>query len=37
VLYDTMLPGKSNAGHEAEFVPLADAEKDDLLEFLKLL
>ncbi len=37
VLYDTTQPGKSNAGHEAEFAPLSDAEKDDLLEFLKQL
>jgi mono/diheme cytochrome c family protein len=36
-LYDTARPGKGSGGHEAEFAPLSEAEKDDLLEFLKQL
>lgn len=36
-IYDTAQPGKGAGGHEAEFAPLSDAEKDDLLEYLKLL
>jgi mono/diheme cytochrome c family protein len=36
-LYDTAQPGLSNAGHEREFARLSEAEKTDLLEYLKLL
>jgi hypothetical protein len=36
-LHDTAAPGKSNAGHEREFAELTEAEKDDLLEYLKRL
>jgi len=36
-LYDTRERGQSNAGHEAPFAQLSEAEKGDLLEFLKLL
>jgi mono/diheme cytochrome c family protein len=36
-VYDVNEPGKSNAGHESEFRVLSDTQKDDLLEYLKLL
>lgn len=35
--YDTSLPGQSNRGHEKEFDGLSDADKGDLIEFLKQL
>lgn len=36
-LHDTTLPGLGNAGHESPFDLLAEEEKLDLLEYLKLL
>jgi hypothetical protein len=36
-LYDTQAPGKGNGGHAAEFSELSETQKDDLLEYLKLL
>ena len=36
-LYDTSLPGLSNSGHEREFRSMTEAEKEALLEYLKLL
>jgi hypothetical protein len=36
-LYDTSLPGLSSSGHEREFRSIAEAEKEALLEYLKLL
>ncbi|MFQ5962519.1 MAG: hypothetical protein ACE5MG_14100 [Candidatus Methylomirabilales bacterium] len=36
-LYDTSKPGLSNEGHEREFDSLSEAEKENLLEYLKLL
>jgi hypothetical protein len=36
-LFDTSLPGHSNRGHEKEFDGLTDADKADLIEFLKQL
>jgi mono/diheme cytochrome c family protein len=36
-IYDTTLNGKHNSGHEVGFKDLSEKEKDDLLEFLKLL
>ena len=36
-VHDASQPGKSNAGHEREFDGLDDAQKDDLLEYLKTL
>ena len=36
-IFDTNLPGLSNAGHETEFAPLSEDEKTALLEFLKTL
>jgi len=35
--YDTSLPGLSNSGHEREFRSMTEAEKEALLEYLKLL
>ncbi len=35
--FDTALPGNSNRGHEKEFDGLTDADKGDLIEFLKQL
>jgi hypothetical protein len=37
VEYDTSELGKSNAGHEWQFAGLTDAEKLELIEYLKLL
>ena len=36
-VYDTSLPGQSNAGHEKEFDALEEFERIAVLEFLKLL
>ncbi|MDD4974058.1 MAG: hypothetical protein PHY93_06885 [Bacteriovorax sp.] len=36
-IYDTSLAGRNNHGHEKEFEELSDADKDDLLEYLKTL
>jgi mono/diheme cytochrome c family protein len=36
-LFDTAEPGRSNRGHEREFEGLSDADKADLIEFLKQL
>lgn len=36
-LYDTSLPGQSNAGHEKEFEELEEFEKSAILEYLKML
>ncbi len=36
-LYDTTLPGQSNAGHEREFAGLTERHRMALLEYLKLL
>jgi len=36
-VHDTSQPGKSNAGHEKEFAGLGDAQKDELLQYLKTL
>ncbi len=36
-LFDTALPGQSNRGHEHEFDGLTEADKSDLIEFLKQL
>ena len=36
-LYDTRMPGRSNAGHERQFAGLGDAEKRALIEYLKTL
>ena len=36
-VYDTSLPGQSNAGHEKEFEALEEFEKTAILEYLKLL
>jgi hypothetical protein len=36
-LFDTALPGHSNRGHETEFEALTDADKADLIEFMKQL
>jgi hypothetical protein len=35
--YQTMEPGRSNRGHESPFTEMSDEEKNNLLEFLKLL
>jgi hypothetical protein len=37
VPYDTTGPGRSNQGHEREFDDMSEAQKDALLEYLKLL
>ncbi|MFO6419215.1 c-type cytochrome [Hylemonella sp. W303a] len=37
VPYDTAGPGRSNQGHEREFEDMSEAQKDALLEYLKLL
>ena len=37
VVFDTGGPGRSNTGHEKEFIGMSEADKGDLLEFLKLL
>ena len=37
VMIDTTKPGFSNAGHEAEVSGLSSAERDALIEYLKLL
>jgi mono/diheme cytochrome c family protein len=37
VRFDTRGPGRSNRGHEREFEGMSEAQKDDLLEYLKLL
>ena len=37
VKFDTTGPGRGNAGHDKEFETMPETEKDDLLEFLKLL
>ncbi len=37
IAFDTSGPGRGNRGHEKEFESLTEAEKDDLLEYLKLL
>jgi len=34
-LYDTTTTGRGNGGHTAEFIGLSEAEKTDLIEFLK--
>ncbi len=36
-IYDTTQPGRSNRGHEKEFVELSVAERLELIEYLKLL
>jgi mono/diheme cytochrome c family protein len=36
-IHDTFQPGKSNTGHESEFAGLDEAQKDDLIEYLKTL
>jgi hypothetical protein len=36
-VYDTRLPGRSNAGHEEPFDDMSEGDKDVLLEFLKEL
>ncbi len=36
-LYDTTRPGLENTGHEREFAELSELQKDDLLEYLKVL
>jgi mono/diheme cytochrome c family protein len=36
-VYDTRLPGRSNAGHEQPFDDMSEGDKDVLLEFLKEL
>ena len=36
-MIDTTKPGFSNAGHEAEVSGLTDADRDALIEYLKLL
>ena len=36
-LYDTRRPGLENTGHEREFEALSEPEKDELLEYLKVL
>jgi mono/diheme cytochrome c family protein len=37
VPFDTSGPGRGNRGHEKEFVGMPETDKDDLLEYLKLL
>jgi hypothetical protein len=36
-LYDTRRPGLENSGHKREFDGLDEGQKDDLLEYLKVL
>ncbi|MBO9668793.1 MAG: hypothetical protein J7501_18490, partial [Bdellovibrio sp.] len=37
VVYDTTTPGRSNQGHTKQFVGLSETEKEELIEYLKLL
>lgn len=37
VVVDTAAPGRSNKGHESEFISLSEDDKTDLIEYLKLL
>jgi mono/diheme cytochrome c family protein len=37
IRFDTKGPGRGNGGHEKEFATMPETQKDDLLEYLKLL